>query len=123
MVEVFKRLVGKVEGNPLSFADLRVSVGQKIWIPQNRAEEVDTTCKMVYARVLSRENAIAELGLSYIGDYDIIQKEWEEEIELKARIPAEVKAEIGGGGEQVEEEPNPDKTGVDNNDKGKSIQE
>jgi hypothetical protein len=123
MVEVFKRLVGKVEGNPLSFADLRVSVGQKIWIPQNRAEEVDTTCKMVYARVLSRENAIAELGLSYIGDYDIIQKEWKEEIELKARIPAEVKAEFGESGEQVEEEPNPDKTGVDNNDKGKSIQE
>ena len=123
MVEVFKRLVGKVEGNPLSFADLRVSVGQKIWIPQNRAEEVDTTCKMVYARVLSRESAISELGLNYIGDYEKIQEEWKEEIELKARIPAEVKAEIGEGGEQVEEEPNPDKTGVDNNDKGKSIQE
>ena len=125
MVEVFKRLVGKVEGNPLSFADLRVSVGQKIWIPQNRAEEVDTTCKMVYARVLSRENAIAELGLSYIGDYDIIQKEWEEEIELKARIPAEVKAKFGESSDTfgVEGEPNPDKTGVDNNDKGKSIQE
>jgi hypothetical protein len=123
MVEVFKRLVGKVEGNPLAFADLRVSVGQKIWIPQNRAEEVDTTCKMVYARVLSRESAISELQLNYIGDYEKIQEEWKEEIELKARIPAEVKAEYGEGGEQVEEEPNPDKTGVDNNDKGKSIQE
>ena len=54
MVEVFKRLVGKVEGNPL-VCRLACSVGQKIWIPQNRAEEVDTTCKMVYARVLSRE--------------------------------------------------------------------
>lgn len=125
MVEVFKRLVGKVEGNPLSFADLRVSVGQKIWIPQNRAEEVDTTCKMVYARVLSRESAISELGLNYIGDYEKIQQEWEDEIELKARIPAEVKAKFGESSDTfgVVEEPNPDKTGVDNNDKGKSIQE
>lgn len=123
MVEVFKRLVGKVEGDPIGYGSLRISVGQKIWIPQNRAEEVDTTCKMVYARVLSRESAISELGLNYIGDYDKINEEWEEELEMKARIPAEVKAEIGGGGEQVEEEPNPDKTGVDNNDKGKSIQE
>jgi hypothetical protein len=78
---------------------------------------------MVYARVLSRESAISELGLNYIGDYEKIQEEWEEEIELKARIPAEVKAEIGESGEQVEDEPNPDKTGVNNNDKGKSIQE
>ena len=123
MVEIFKRLVGKVEGKPLDFADLKISIGQRIWIPQNRAEEVDTTCKMVYARVISRESAISELGLSYIGDYDKIQKEWEDELEMKSRIPAEVKAEFGESTEPVEGEPNPDKTGVDNNDKGKSIQE
>lgn len=122
MVEVFKRLVGKVEGNPLEYADLRVSVGQRTWIPQNRAEEVDTTCKMVYARLLSRQSGIAEVGLSYINDYEQIQKEWEQELEMKSRIPAEVKAEFGESG-GVEGEPNPDKTGVDNNDKGKSIQE
>lgn len=123
MVEVFKRLVGKVEGNPLEYADLRVSVGQRIWIPQNRAEEVDTTCKLVYARLISRNSGIAEVGLSYINDYEQIQKEWEQELEMKSRIPAEVKAKFGESEEQVEEEPNPDKTGVDNNDKGKSIQE
>ena len=122
MVEVFKRLVGKVEGNPLAYADLRVSVGQKIWIPQNRAEEVDTTTKMVYARVLSRESAISELGLNYIGDYEKITEEWEKELTMKSEIPAKVKAEYGSA-EQVEDDDNPDKTGVDNNDKGKSIQE
>ena len=120
MVEIFKRLVGKVEMQGEEFDKLRISVGQKIWIPQNRAEEVDTTCKMVYARVLSRESAISELGLNYIGDYEKITEEWEKELEIKARIPAEVKAEYGSA-EQVEEEPNPDKTGVDNNAKGKSI--
>lgn len=120
-IYVFKELVGKVEGNPLGFAELRVSVGQKIWIPQNRAEEVDTTCKMVYARVLSRESAISELGLNYIGDYEKIQEEWETELQIKAEIPAKVKQEYGDAG-NVDDEPNPDKTGVDNNSKGKSIQ-
>ena len=122
VVEVFKRLVGKVEGRPSDYADLRVSVWQKIWIPQNRAEEVDTTMKMVYGRVLSRESAISELGLNYIGDYQKIQQEWEEEIRIKAEIPAEVKAEYGSE-ESVKEEDNPDKPGIDNNDKGKSIAE
>lgn len=121
MVEVFKRLVGKVEGNPLEYADLRISVGQRTWIPQNRAEEVDTTCKMVYARLISRQSGISELGLSYIGDYAKIQDEWEEELEMKARIPAEVKAKFGESG-SIDDESNPYKTGVDNNDKGKSIQ-
>lgn len=122
MVEVFKRLVGKVEGNPLAYADLRVSVGQKIWIPQNRAEEVDTTTKMVYARVLSRESAISELGLNYIGDYSKITEEWEKELTMKSEIPAKVKAEYGSEEQVEEEDDNPDKTGVDNNSKGKSIQ-
>ena len=122
MVEVFKRLVGKVEMQGEEFDKLRISIGQKIWIPQNRAEEVDTTMKMVYGRVISRMNAISELGLGYIGDYDQIQKEWENELQIKAEIPAKVKAEYGES-EIVEDEPNPDKTGVDNNSKGKSIQE
>ena len=103
---------------------MKISIGQRTWIPQNRAEEVDTTCKMVYARVISRESAIAELGLSYIGDYDKIQKEWEDELTMKSEIPAKIKSEYDTSEqEEVEGEPNPDKTGVDNNDKGKSIQE
>jgi hypothetical protein len=78
--------------------------------------------KMVYGRVLSRESAISELGLNYVGDYRKIQQEWEEEIRIKAEIPAEVKAEYGSE-ESIEEEKNPDKPGIDNNDKGKSIAE
>lgn len=123
MMEVFKRLVGKVEGDPIGYGNMRFSLGQNIWIPQNEAEMVDIMTKKVYARIISREAAMVDLGDKHIGDYDKINKEWEYELEIKARIPAEVKAEIGEGGEQVEEEPNPDKTGVDNNDKGKSIQE
>ena len=122
MVEVFKRLVGKVEMQGEEFDKLRISVGQKVWIPQNRAEEVDTTMKMVYGRVISRLSAISELGLGYVGDYDQIQKEWENELQIKSEIPAKVKAKYGESG-SVDDEPNPDKTGVDNNAKGKSISE
>jgi hypothetical protein len=79
---------------------------------------------MVYARILSRENAISELGLNYIGDYDIIQKEWENELTIKSEIPAKVKAEFETTETtQVEEEQDPNEVGVDNNAKGKSIQE
>lgn len=122
MIEVFKRLVGKVEGKPIEYADLRVSVWQNIWIPQNRSEEVDTTMKMVYGRVISRESAISELGLNYIQDYEKIRDEWEEELRIKAEIPAKVKAEYGSE-ESANEEENPYKLGIDNNDKGKSIAE
>lgn len=120
MVEIFKRLVGKIEMQGEEFDKLRISIGQRIWIPQNRAEEVDTTCKMVYARVISRQSAISELGLGYIGDYDQIEKEWKDELQIKAEIPAKVKQEYGES-ESIEDDDNPDKTGIDNNAKGKSI--
>lgn len=125
MMEVFKRLVGKVEGDPIGYGNMRFSLGQNIWIPQNEAELVDIMTKKVYARIISREAAMVDLGDKHIGDYDKINKEWEHELEIKARIPAEVKAKFGESSDTfgVEEEPNPDKTGVDNNDKGKSIQE
>ena len=123
MVEVFKRLVGKVEGNPLSFADLRVSVGQKIWIPQNRAEEVDSALKMVYAHCLSREAFAQEIGLSYINDTEQILKEWEEEIRMKAEIPAQVKKEYEVDTPSVSDDDNPYSPNIDNNASGKSMSE
>jgi hypothetical protein len=60
--------------------------------------------------------------MNYIGDYEQIQKEWEEELQMKSEIPAKVKAEYGTSSE-VKEEDNPDAPKVDNNDKGKSIAE
>lgn len=129
MMEVFKRLVGKVEKRPIEFSELRISVGQNIWIPQNEAELVDIITKKVYARVISRDAAMIDLGDKHIGDYEKIDKEWEKELRLKAEVPAKVKQEYGeskqveGSAQEVNQETNPDKTGVDNNSKGKSIQE
>lgn len=130
LVEVFKRLVGKVEGQTAEFADLRVSVGQNIYIPQNDQEKTKIVLDKVYARVISRKSALTELESPYVGDYEQINKEWRDELEMKAKVPAEAKAEVtakyGAESEEeivVEEDDNPSKTPVDNNSKGKTIQQ
>lgn len=111
LVKVFKRLVGKIEGNLDKFDKLRTSVWQEIWIPQNEKELTEIVCRKVYARVLSRKAALNELGSQYKGDYDQINKEWEEELAMKHKYSG------------AAEENNPDAPDVDNNDPGKSIQE
>lgn len=132
-VEVFKRLVGKVEGNITKFASLRLSVGLDVYIPQNDKERVDMETAQVYARIKSRKAAMMDLGNQHIGDYEQIEQEWEKELDIKARIPAKAKAEVdkefgatiteevvitdGEGGE----EENPDAPKIDNKDKGKTI--
>lgn len=126
LVNVFKALVGKIEGEPSEYEKMRVSVGQNIWMPQNIAEQVKNECDQVYARIKSREAAMEDLGSQHVGDYGKIKEEWEYELRIKSEIPAEVKAKYGdtgntGTGEG--EESNPSKPGVDNNSPGRTIQE
>ena len=111
LVKVMKRLVGKIEGNIKIFAELKTSVWQEIWIPQNDKELTEIVTSKVYARVLSRKAALNELGSQYKGDYDQINKEWEDELAMKQKY----------GGKQ--EESNPDSPNIDNNDPGKTIAE
>jgi len=120
MIKVFKRLCGKVEGAPGKYDELRTSVWQNIWIPQNEKEQTEIVTSKVYARVLSRKAAMNELGSQYKGDYEQINKEWEEELTMKAEIPAKAKAKYGESGETDTSTPNP--ADVDNNAPGKSIQ-
>lgn len=105
IMEVFKRLVGQVEGKLTEYADLKISIGQNIWIPQNEKEVVDIEMQQVYGRVKSRKAAMEDIGNSHIDDYTQIQKEWEEEIAMKSNNT----------------EQNPYKPNIDNNDAGKSI--
>lgn len=114
LVEVLKRLVAKVEGDFESFSKLKLSVGQNIWIPQNRSEEVKIELDQVYARVKSRKAAINDLANQHVGDYETIRAEWEEELKMKAQIPAEAQAKV---------DDNPNIPPIDNNSKGKTILE
>lgn len=122
MVKVFKILAGKLEGNIGKYDKLRTSIWQDIWIPQNEKEQNQIIIDKVYARLMSRKAAMNELGSPYKGDYEQIDKEWREEIDMKARIPAEINAEYGTSVEVHDDEPeNPGKT--DNRNKGKTIQQ
>lgn len=130
LVEVLKTLVGKVEGRFTEFDSLRLSVGQNIWIPQNESERIKNELDQVYARVKSRKSAMSDIGNQHRGDYEEIEAEWEKELEIKARIPAEASAEVnkkygitatGSSAGGVELEDNPNKPRIDNNDSGKTI--
>ncbi len=127
LVEVFKHLVAKLEGNG-DIATMRTSCGCDFWIPQNDSEVLQREIDMVSARLKSRKSAMSDAGNSHVEDYEQINKEWEKELEMKARIPAEAKAEVEAKtGEpteiiEVEDEINQKKRmKVDNRLAGKSI--
>lgn len=92
MMRSFKYLVAKVERNP-DIAGLKISVGQNIWIPANRGEQVDQTTKMLYAGIISQENARHELDLQYPDDVDMVRKEAEEKLYREAYVPLKAKAQ------------------------------
>lgn len=88
MMLVFKALVGKVEGDIQGYSNMRISVGQNIYIPQNSAEALKMELDQVYGRVKSRKAAMQDIGNSHKGDYDLIEKEWESELEMKQKYSA-----------------------------------
>lgn len=118
---VFKDLVGKVEGDISGYSMMKISVGQNIWIPQNAAESLKMELDQVFARVKSRRAAIQDIGNTHKGDSEQIKKEWEEELTMKAEIPAAAKAKYGESGETEEPKTNP--ADVNNQAPGKSIQD
>lgn len=92
IVEVLKALVANVEGDG-GYITLKTSCGNNIWLPKNQAEKVDNTVKLVYAGILSKENARTELDMQYINDSEIINKEAEAKLYREAYIPTKAKAE------------------------------
>ena len=109
LVEVCKRLVGKVERDIARYDKLRVSIGMDPWVPNNRSEEIKNILDQVYARTMSRESAIKELENQHIGDYERINKEWAEELEMKQKYGAK------------QDDPNPSAPDITNQASGQSI--
>ena len=130
MVDTFKALVAKVEGDG-KILTMRTSCGCDFWIPQNDSEVLKRELDQVTYRVKSRKAAMSDIGNAHIEDYEQILREWSEELDMKARVPAEAKAEVekkyGEPQEKIEvvEEggtPKPENH-IDNNATGKSITE
>jgi hypothetical protein len=93
MMNVFKELVGQVEGEPTKFSKLRVSIAPDFWIPNNTSEEIENTCKLVYAGILSQENARNYIDLQYINDSKIVNQEKELDLFRSTYVPLKAKAQ------------------------------
>ncbi len=90
MVEVFKALVAKIEGNG-DFTKIRTSIEPITWIPQNTSELVENTCKLAYAGIISKEDAASEVDLQYPDGMETIRKEAEDDLYRKTYIPLKAK--------------------------------
>ena len=130
LVDVFKSLVAKIEGNG-EIATMRTSCGCDFWIPQNDSEVLKRELDQVVYRVKSRKAAMSDIGNNHIEDYEQIMKEWREELDIKARVPAVAKAEVEEEYNEPQEKIEVDKTefnvqptnNIDNGAKGKTITE
>jgi hypothetical protein len=121
MLAVFKELVGKVEGKSSEYAKLRISTYQKIWIPQNDAENADIATKLVYAGVLSQANARSFLDLQYLNDANLVDEEKKKDLYIKNYVPIQAKAEAEAKyGTTTENDANTESDGNDSGDDAKS---
>lgn len=107
-VEVFKRLVGKAEGDIARYGDLRISCGQNIWLPSNESERIKIELDQYYAGVKSRKATMADIGNSHLGDAEQLMKEREEEKALDAKYKTTTETtdpNIPGVTNQAEKQP------------------
>lgn len=91
VIDVLKALVAKIEGNG-DFTKLKVSVWNTPWMPVDEAAQIDNATKLVYAGILSKENARHELNLQYTDDAKYVREEAEEELYRKTYVPLKAKA-------------------------------
>ncbi len=92
VVEVLKALVAKVERDG-EYTKIRTSISLNIWVPQNFSENVENVTKMVYAGILSRENARHELDINYPDDLEMTNKESIDKLYRENYVPIQAKAE------------------------------
>lgn len=91
VIDVLKALVAKIEGNG-DFTKLKVSVWNTPWMPVDETAQIDNATKLVYAGILSKENARHELNLQYTDDSKYVKEEAEEELYRKTYVPLKAKA-------------------------------
>lgn len=93
IIDILKKLVGKIEGDIERYDNLKISVWNTPWMPQDEAAQIDNVTKLVYAGVLSKENARHELRLQYTDDVRLVDKEQDDELYRKTYIPKKAEAD------------------------------
>lgn len=94
LIKVFKNLVDKAADAGGAIASMRTSCGVEFWLPENESEVLKRELDKASARVQSRKATIENIGNAHLNDYEQIRDEWEEELRIKAEIPAKAKAEV-----------------------------
>ena len=79
----------------------------------------------VYARTKSRKAAMEDIGNTHKGDYETIEKEWLDELTMKAEAGPKAKAKFGDTSDTFgsDNEPKDNPANVNNQAPGKSIQD
>ena len=88
LMAVFKALVGKVEEDVAGYDAMRISVGQNVYIPRNKAEALKMELDQLYAGSKSVHAVMTDAGNTHLGDYEQILKEKEEKLALEAKYKA-----------------------------------
>lgn len=136
IIKILKGLVGKIEGEMERYDKLRISVWNTPWLPQDESAQIANVEKLVYAGILSRENARHELNLQYTDDVRLTEEEQKKDLYNKTFIPKQAEAdaikEFGAGNTaneviDVKKEENPgekaNKPKIDNRAARKDIAE
>lgn len=93
IINILKALVGKIEKEGERYDKLRISVWNTPWLPQDESAQIANVEKLVYAGILSKENARHELNLQYTDDVNLTEEEQKKDLYNKAYIPLKAKAD------------------------------
>ncbi len=93
IINILKAFVDKIQQGGGRYKKLRISVWNTPWLPQDESAKIENATKLVYAGILSKENARHELNLQYTDDVRLVDKEEEDELYRKTFIPKKAEAE------------------------------
>lgn len=93
IIRILKGLVGKIEKEGERYDKLRISVWNTPWLPQDESAQIANIEKLVYAGILSRENARHELNLQYTDDVERTEEEQKKDLYIKTYIPKKAEAD------------------------------
>ena len=93
IINILKELVGKIEGEGERYSNLRISVWNTPWLPQDESAQIANVEKLVYAGILSKENARHELNLQYTDDVKLTEEEQKKDLYNKTYIPKQAEAD------------------------------
>ena len=93
IINILKAFVDKIQEGGGRYSKLRISVWNTPWLPQDESAQIENATKLVYAGILSKENARHELNLQYTDDVKLAEEEQQKDLYDKTFIPKKAEAD------------------------------